>query len=84
VIQGFLGEPIMDSKTRSAGGVGTTGATGEISQKHWNTPLTEAASRNFDSYVLVGKKGDETILYGSSDYEGSTNLIDALDEVSPS
>jgi hypothetical protein len=71
----------MDERSRSGSG----SSTGSNIQQHWNTPLTVAQSKlsseKFDSYAFVGKKGDETVVYGSGDYSESSELIDSIGQL---
>lgn len=57
--------------------------TGSISQQHWNTPFAQAKDQQFDSYLLVGKKGDQTVVYGSEDFKKSTDFIEGLGYLRP-
>lgn len=67
---------------------GTSGSvsekeTGSITQQHWNTPFAQAKNEQFDSYLLVGKKDGETIVYGSQDFKESTDFIENLGYLRP-
>ena len=64
-------------------GVATGSETGNIKQQNWNTPFSQAKEQQFDEYLLVGKKGDQTVVYGSGDFKESTDFIEGLGYLRP-